>query len=103
MSLFVPEAKQCAVAFGASEGRGIADLMNGACYRPFSGCHSRFGVMLGTQRPGVTIALQALAQRGLISAARGRIIVVNREGLEESANGLYGVPEAEYDRLFQST
>jgi CRP-like cAMP-binding protein len=63
--------------------------------------HEFLGVMLGTQRPGVTIAVQGLAERGLISTARGRIIVVDRGGLEDSANGLYGVPEAEYDRLFQ--
>ena len=27
------------------------------------------------------------------------ITVVDREGLEEAANGIYGIPEAEYERL----
>jgi hypothetical protein len=30
---------------------------------------------------------------------RGRIMVLDREGLEELGNGVYGVPEAEYRRL----
>jgi hypothetical protein len=28
------------------------------------------------------------------------VTVLDRDGLEEGANGLYGVPEAEFERLF---
>jgi hypothetical protein len=30
------------------------------------------------------------------------VTIEDRDGLEEAANGLYGAPEAEYERLFPS-
>jgi hypothetical protein len=45
--------------------------------------------MLGVQRPGVTLAVQSLAERRLISTKRGRIAILNRKALEKSANGTY--------------
>jgi CRP-like cAMP-binding protein len=62
--------------------------------------HEFLSVMLGVRRAGVTAALHQLERTGLISTARGCVTVVDREGLEKSANGLYGVPEAEFERLF---
>jgi CRP-like cAMP-binding protein len=62
--------------------------------------HALFAVMLGVRRPGVTTALNALHRRGLIVAGRGGVDIVNRKGLEKVANGIYGRPEAEYQRLF---
>lgn len=62
--------------------------------------HEFLSLMLAVRRPGVTEALHGLTQRGLISHERGTIVVIDREGLKERANGLYGVPEAEYKRLF---
>jgi CRP-like cAMP-binding protein len=62
--------------------------------------HEFLALMLGVRRAGVTMALQHLSVRGLIETARGSIIVKDREGLEEIAGGLYGVPEAEFERLF---
>jgi hypothetical protein len=38
--------------------------------------------------------------KGLIETARGAVTVRDRDGLEECASGLYGVPEAEFERLF---
>lgn len=61
--------------------------------------HEFLSLMLAVRRPGVTEALHALTERGLISQARGTIAVLDREGLQERANGFYGVPEAEYERL----
>ncbi|MBZ9936934.1 Crp/Fnr family transcriptional regulator [Mesorhizobium sp. BR1-1-16] len=61
--------------------------------------HEFISVMLGVRRPGVTVALQILEGRGLIRAVRSRIHILDREGLEESAKGFYGIPEAEYRRL----
>jgi CRP-like cAMP-binding protein len=62
--------------------------------------HEFLAVMLGVRRPGVTIALQRLEQKALIATKRGSILILDRGGLEELANGLYGVPEGEYTRLF---
>jgi hypothetical protein len=48
----------------------------------------------------VTVALQHFENGGLIVTHRGSVTIKDRDGLEESANGLYGAPEAEYERLF---
>ena len=57
--------------------------------------------MLGARRPGVTDALQALREQGLISYGRGLITVESRKGMERKAGAAYGVPEAEYRRLIR--
>jgi CRP-like cAMP-binding protein len=62
--------------------------------------HEFLSVMLGVRRPGVTHAVNLLERTGLINADRGIITIVDREGLEESSNGAYGAPEAEFNRLF---
>lgn len=62
--------------------------------------HEFLATMLGVRRPGVTLALHLLERTGLIHAARGNITIVDRAGLVESSNGAYGVPEAEFNRLF---
>jgi CRP-like cAMP-binding protein len=62
--------------------------------------HESLSVTLGVRRAGVTIALQQLESSGLISTTRGCVTVLDRDGLEEAANGLYGVPEVELKRLF---
>jgi CRP-like cAMP-binding protein len=63
--------------------------------------HEFLARMLGVRRPGVTVAIHALESSGVIESARGVITVVDREGLEEMANGSYGVPEREYERLMR--
>ena len=62
--------------------------------------HEFLAAMLGVRRAGVTTALHQLESQALIAMGRGSITVIDREGLEENANGLYGVPEAEFKRLF---
>jgi hypothetical protein len=62
--------------------------------------HEFLALMLGVRRAGVTVALQHFESTGLITTGRGNIVIKDRDGLEESANGLYGAPEAEYERLF---
>jgi CRP-like cAMP-binding protein len=61
--------------------------------------HEFLSIMLGVRRPGVTEALKALREQGLISYGRGHITVTNRKGMERTAGGAYGTPEAEYRRL----
>src|SRR5262245_18298432 len=57
--------------------------------------HEFLSVMLGVRRAGVTTALHHLECAGLISTGRCSVTVIDRDGLEQNANGLYGVPEAE--------
>ena len=61
--------------------------------------HEFLSLMLGVRRAGVTVALQALEDRGMISPKWRRITVLDRAKLEGVAGDSYGVPEAEYARL----
>jgi CRP-like cAMP-binding protein len=51
--------------------------------------HEFLGLMLGTYRPGVTKAIQALENEGLIAARRGGITLLDRKALERRSNGTY--------------
>ncbi len=62
--------------------------------------HEFLAVMLGVRRPGVTIALNLLEKQGIIQSTRGVTVIVDREALAECANGSYGTPEAEFERVF---
>jgi CRP-like cAMP-binding protein len=61
--------------------------------------HEFLALMLGVRRPGVTVALQILEGNGLIRSTRGLVEVLDREGLIELCDGIYGIPEAECERL----
>jgi CRP-like cAMP-binding protein len=62
--------------------------------------HEFLSVMLGVRRAGVTEALHALEGKRAIRAMRGEIAILDRKIIEKRAGGLYGLPEAEYERLF---
>jgi CRP-like cAMP-binding protein len=62
--------------------------------------HEFLSVMLGVQRPGVTIALNELEGRGFIKGERGTVSILDRPSLIKLTNGAYGMAEAEYERLF---
>jgi CRP-like cAMP-binding protein len=55
--------------------------------------------MLGVRREGVTEGALKLQKAGLIRYARGRISVLDREGLEKRTCECYAVVKKEYDRL----
>jgi hypothetical protein len=61
--------------------------------------HEFLSILLGVRRSGVTVALHVLESQSLIKATRTLIRVLDRRGLHAAANGFYGIPEAEYDRL----
>jgi CRP-like cAMP-binding protein len=61
--------------------------------------HEFLSVMLGVQRPGVTVALNALAAQKFISVERRLIKIQNRFGLLKLANRFYGASETEQTRL----
>ena len=62
--------------------------------------HEFMALMLGVRRAGVTSAVQDFEAKGLIKHARGSVTIIDRDGLIEAANGFYGAPEAEAERLF---
>lgn len=62
--------------------------------------HEFLAIMLGVRRAGVTETLSRLEDKGLLRAARGQVAIRDRKGLEKIADGAYGVPEAEFRRLF---
>jgi CRP-like cAMP-binding protein len=55
--------------------------------------------MLGVRREGVTVAAAKLQKLGLISYARGHIVVHDRHGIEKLCCECYDVVRKEYDRL----
>jgi CRP-like cAMP-binding protein len=57
--------------------------------------------MLAVRRPSVTVVARALQQRKLIQYRRGRIRILDREGLEEGACECYHVVRREFERLFR--
>jgi CRP-like cAMP-binding protein len=64
--------------------------------------HGLVAETLGVRRAGVTLALHMLESKGLIKSMRNQIIICDRHGLSEQANGSYGIAEAVYGRLFGS-
>ena len=49
--------------------------------------HEFLAMMLGVTRPGVTVAVQSLEQKGLIARKRSSIVILDREALEKLSNG----------------
>lgn len=64
--------------------------------------HEFMGMMISADRSNVTVTLHILEGGGLIYSKRGRVIIRDREKLEDLAGDSYGVPEAEYRRLIGS-
>ncbi len=59
--------------------------------------------MLGVRREGVTEAALKLQKAGLIQYSRGRILVLDRPGLEQRSCECYAVVKKKYDRLLPAT
>lgn len=57
-------------------------------------------LMLGVQRTSVTVAAQALQRKGLIQYRRGRVTILDREGMEHTACECYRATEAVNLRIF---
>ena len=94
---FLLQTTQTAVANGRSKNEErlarwllmAADRIDGN-ELPLS--HKFLGLMLGVQRPAVTVAVQALVRKGLIRAGREAIAISNRKGLLSLSNGTYLPP-----------
>jgi CRP-like cAMP-binding protein len=62
--------------------------------------HEFMSLMIGARRAGVSDTLKQLRDAKLITTIRGEVTVRDSEGLRRIAGKTYGVPEAEYRRLF---
>jgi CRP-like cAMP-binding protein len=56
-------------------------------------------MMLGVQRPGVTLAASALQRDGLIRYTRGNVTILDHAELVKRSCECYGVSKKEFDRL----
>jgi CRP-like cAMP-binding protein len=61
--------------------------------------HEFLAVMLGVQRPTVSVVAATLQEAGLIRYTRGRVTVRNRKGLEAASCECYPIIRAHFDRL----
>lgn len=61
--------------------------------------HELLANTLGVRREGITDAARKLQAAGLIAYRRGRIVVIDRPGLEAACCECYGVVRSAYDRL----
>jgi CRP-like cAMP-binding protein len=55
--------------------------------------------MLGVRRTSVTVVAHTLQAAGLIKYARGKIQILNMEGLQDSACECYGTVKTQYQKL----
>jgi CRP-like cAMP-binding protein len=61
--------------------------------------HQVLAIMLGVQRPTVTLVMGRLQASGVISSRYGRIRVLKRRSLEKASCECYGVIRAQFERL----
>ena len=61
--------------------------------------HEFLALMLGVRRAGVTTSLHLLEAKGFVRSERGTVLILNRQGLIDLTNEVYGIAEAEYARL----
>lgn len=69
----------------------------------FTLTHEFLAYMLGVRRPGVTVAAGSLQRLGLIRYTRGRISVLNREGLEGASCECYAAVRDSFAVMATST
>ena len=67
--------------------------------REFSLTQEYSAQMLGVRRATVTNIASGLSQKGLISYQRGRVFVIDRDGLEDAACECYAAVNADLERL----
>ena len=100
------------VQVGQTAACNRAHEIYGRCARWMCMAHDRMGgapqfllaqhvlaQMLGVRRAGVTVAAGALQKKGYIRYSRGKITILDREGLESAACPCYRIVKREYDRL----
>ena len=61
--------------------------------------HETLSAALGVRRSGITAAIGALQDAGLIRSGRGKTVVLDHAGLEQAACGCYRLIRNQFDRL----
>lgn len=69
----------------------------------FSLSHEFLGIMLGSRRASITLAMSTLQRAGLITYRRGIVTVVDRPGLEAAACECYGIIQRAFGPLLAAT
>jgi CRP-like cAMP-binding protein len=61
--------------------------------------HDHIAQMLGTRRPGITLALGTLQQAGLIECGRGTIVIKDSEKMKQGACECYCILQDQFQRF----
>jgi Mn-dependent DtxR family transcriptional regulator len=61
--------------------------------------HEFLSQMLGVRRATVTVTAGILQKAGFVQFSRGRVAIVDRQGLENATCECYAVTREVYDRL----
>jgi CRP-like cAMP-binding protein len=62
--------------------------------------HEFLADMLGVRRPSVSIAMSILSKAGYTRYRRGRVEIIDREGLEQATCECYGVLTGQFEKRF---
>jgi CRP-like cAMP-binding protein len=79
--------------------RWLLNAHDTAGHHDFHLTHEVLARMLGVRRAGVTVAALVLQREKLIDYSRGRVVILNRHGLEEAACECHALMRARIERF----
>lgn len=63
--------------------------------------HEFLAMMLGVQRPRISVALKKLQAAGVLDYSRGQLTIIDRTGLERQSCECYRTTADEFDKIFE--